>query len=263
MIRSALSKIRPVHAVMGLVFAVGLVVTGFKFLDAREVGAIMSRLRLWTVPILLGLPLGFLWLKSLRFVDLFQITGRPVVEPSARWLARLSYISAQLATLLPGGYVARVGLMESSLKMGTRAVLPTLVEKILDLTLLGLLGLMTCLLFPETEQYAAIFLALVSVTALLGASETVRHRLQKSVTWVVSKVAHKTLVRAAFNGRFPHRRLAAKFVLQTLGVLAIELTTLWMSFYALGVPAPLLVVVLGYAVADLIGRVAPLPGGLD
>jgi uncharacterized protein (TIRG00374 family) len=246
---------------MGAVFLLGVLITGVKFLDAREMATIFARLRLWTLPALLILPMCFLWLKAVRFADLFQITGPPISQPKERHLTRLSYISAQLATLLPGGYVARIGLMQASLGLGARAVLPTLVEKLVDLALLGVVGLLTCLLFPDTGHYAGIFVALILVTLLFVVSSAVREKVSRILTLLARRIARKSLVRDALSGRFPERKVALKLALQTLGVLSIEVLILWASFFALGLQAPLMVIVLGYTVSDLIGRVAPTPGG--
>ena len=155
------TKTRPVHLVMIALFTLGLVITGFRFLDAKEVGLVFSQLKLWSIVPLLTLPVAFLWLKAERYADLFDLTPEPAHEPETRRLTMLSYASAQLATLLPGGYVARIALMEASLKRGAAAVLPTLMEKIVDLALLVLVGLYACYFFPETERYAAIPLILL------------------------------------------------------------------------------------------------------
>ena len=261
MFRSILAKVRPVHVVMAAVFGLGLVVSGFKFLDAREVGLILKRLNWCAIPLLMVLPMSFLWLKAERFANFFEISGSPPTAGRERRLTVVSYVSAQLATLLPGGYVARVGLMEASLKRGARAVLPTLLEKVADLSLLAVVGLFACYQYPQTRPYAGTLLTIIAVVVVLAASRNVRERLRSLVAVLVSRFVKEETVRAALSGKKPSRPLALKLSLQTVGVLLIELTILWSSFAALGVQVHPLVMILAYAVADLVGRVAPTPGG--
>ncbi len=256
-----LAKPRPVHIVMALIFVTGMLVSGFKFLDAREVTTIMARLNWWMAPPLLLLPLAFLLLKSERFTNFFEISQAPVSDPAVRWITRVSYISAQTATLLPGGYVARVGLMEASLKRGVKAVLPTLLEKICDLGLLLLVGLYASYHFPETSQYATITIGLL-LALLIGAfAPVVRTHLKNLLASSVSRFGGEKLVRAALSGKPPRLALAILLAVQTVSVLLIELTILWGSFASLGISASPEVVLMGYALADVIGRIAPTPGG--
>ena len=256
-----LAKPRPVHIVMALVFISGMLVSGFKFLDAREVTTIMARLNWWMVPPLLLLPLAFLLLKSERFTNLFNISGAPVSDPAVRRTTRISYISAQTATLLPGGYVARVGLMEASLKRGVKAVLPTLLEKILDLGLLLLVGLYACYHFPETSDFATLTVGAMLVLLIGAFAPVVRTKLKNLLALAVSRFGGEKLVRAALSGTPPTGSLATLLAVQTVGVLLIELTILWGSFTSLGISASPEVILLAYAVADVIGRIAPTPGG--
>lgn len=261
MIRTVLSKARPVHLVMASAFLVGFLVSGYKFLDAREVTLILARLNwLMAIPLLL-LPAAYLALKSVRFVDLFELTDQPAVEPEVRRLTAVSYASAQLATLLPGGYVARIGLMESALKRGAKAVIPTLAEKVLDIALLLLVGLYACCYFPRLEYLAGGLSVFLVVFVLLASSRTVRSGLKESTISLVSRFGGERLIRKALESRVPSAGALAKLALQTVAVLLSEIAILWASFAVLDLTATPLVLILSYAIADILGRVAPTPGG--
>ena len=246
---------------MACVFLVGMAVYGFKFLDAREVALILARFKPVALPLLVIFPAAFLWLKATRYATLFSVSGDPIEDTLAKRLTKTSYAAAQLATLLPGGYVARIGLMERSLKWGARAVIPTLLEKGLDLGLLGLVGLLTCWLYPETRVWGGLFLGLLVVSVSVFASRTIRNKCREVLTSLATRLAKKSLVTEALRGRRPSRRTMTVIALQTVAVLSLELLILWFSFAALGLYPTLVVVVMGYAVADIVGRVAPTPGG--
>lgn len=261
MLKSVFAKIRPVHLIMALVFAIGLLVTGTKFLDAKEIGLILDRLEWWAVAPLLMLPIAYLWLKSARFADMFALSG-PSLEPRQKRRTVMScYASAQMATLLPGGYVARIGLVQSALGKGTQAVMPTLLEKLIDITLLLIAGLYACCLHPGMESLAAMLLTILVLLTLLCASSTIRAQIRDCVIFVVSKVGGRDLIEQALKLNKPRPGLAAKLGIQSLMVLLCELTILVGCFLALGLRADLVVVILAYAVADVLGRVAPTPGG--
>lgn len=255
------TKARPVHLAMIALFAVGLVVTGFRFLDAKEVGLVFSQLKLWSILPLLTLPVAFLWLKAERYADLFDLTPEPVHEPETRKLTMLSYASAQLATLLPGGYVARIALMEASLKRGAAAVLPTLIEKIADLSLLILVGLYACYFFPETQRYAALPLLVLGLGLVVCFWPGARHKVFSGARQLLEHFSKESLVRKIFDVRAPSRCALVRLALQSIGVLLIELAVLWGSFAALGLKVAPLVALMAYALSDFLGRIAPTPGG--
>jgi uncharacterized protein (TIRG00374 family) len=261
MLRSLLDKIRLVDIVMALVIVTGMVITGFKFLDAREIGLIFSRLSWWSLVPLLALPVGYLWLKAERYTDLFEVSQAPVTDPEVRRITMASYASAQAATLLPGGYVARIGLMEASLKRGAQAVLPTLLEKVLDLALLLAVGLVACYSFPETQGLAGGIIVTLTVLIAFAVSPGIRRKTRHLAIGLVSKFVKKSVVKAALSGRVPDNPMLIKLAFQTVLVLLSELTILWACFSALGLRADPVVLVLAYGVADVIGRIAPTPGG--
>lgn len=246
---------------MAGVFLLGVLITGYKFLDAKELGLIFDRLHWWTMIPLLALPISFLWLKAERFTDLFEISGAPVDDSKVRKITKASYVSAQLATLLPGGYVARIALMESSLQRGAKAVLPTLIEKVLDLALLFLVGFVASCLYPQTQVLAAASALCLSLLLFFAASKGLRTRVRLLMTRIGSKFVKASLVREALDARKPSLGLALSLSVQTVGVLLIELAILWGAFAALDLQVSPLILLLAYGVADLVGRIAPTPGG--
>lgn len=246
---------------MATVFIAGLVVASYKFLDAREVGTLLARLNRWTVPLLLVLPGIYLWLKSTRYADLFGFSGIRFNSADRR-LTEASYASAQMATLIPGGYVARIGLMESCLGLGTKAVIPTLLEKFFDITLLMVVGLYACSFIPGTGHLSAGLVAILALIALVCSSRTIRGALSEKTIRLLSKVGAERVVRAALEGQNPGFRVSLKIVLFTIAVLLSELAISWASFAALDLWVSPVALVMAYAVADVVGRVAPTPGGV-
>lgn len=246
---------------MAAVFMLGLVVAGYKFLDAKEVATILARLELWTVPFLFALPVIYLWLKSTRYADLFGFSGI-TFNSADRRMTEVSYASAQMATLIPGGYVARIGLMESSLGLGTKAVIPTLLEKFFDITLLMVVGLYACSYIPGTGHLAGGLVGVLALIAFVSSSKTVRGALGEKVIRLLSKLGAERLVRAALEGENPGRAVGLKIVAQTVAVLVSEIAILWIAFQALDLTVSPVALVLAYAVADVVGRIAPTPGGV-
>jgi uncharacterized protein (TIRG00374 family) len=247
---------------MAVVFMVGLILTWNRFLDAEELSTVFRQLRISSLPLLFALPLAYLWLKSLRYVELFRFSGPPIVSATLRRKIRLSYISAQLATLLPGGYVARIGLVEASAKKGARAVLPTLLEKGIDLALLALLGLATGSVFPQTQSGAAVIGIILALVFVASASLRVRAWMKDTLSRLVSKLTKKKSVQNALTLRHQSRSVLALLVIQTSLVIIVELGLLWGSFAALGVSVNPVLLALAYSTADLLGRLAPTPGGV-
>lgn len=102
---------------MGILFFLTVLLIAHRFLDHKEIGLIWERLAPGFIPILVGLPAVYMWLKSGRYVNLFAVSGPPLEGARERDLTRLSYLSAQMVTLLPGGYVARVHVGSRSPKL--------------------------------------------------------------------------------------------------------------------------------------------------
>lgn len=261
MFRTVLTKVRPVHAVMMTVFLTGLVVAGYKFLDAQEIATLLLRLNGWSVPLLLALPAVYLWLKSMRYADLFGFSGVSFNSRDRR-LTEVSYASAQMATLIPGGYVARIGLMESCFGLGAKAVIPTLLEKFFDITLLMVVGLYACSFIPGTAHLSGGLVAILALIAVVCTSRTLRGALSEKTIRLLSKVGAERIVRTALEGENPGFRVSLKIVLFTVAVLVSELAISWASFAALDLWVSPVALVMAYAVADVVGRIAPTPGGV-
>lgn len=262
MFRTIWAKIRPVHIIMAAVFIVGMVVSGYKFLDAQQIGLLLVRMKGWMLLPLFLLPIAYLWLKATRFADLFGYSGVKFEDPEDRRLTKVSYASAQMATLLPGGYVARIGLMESSLGLGAKAVIPTLAEKFFDITLLMVVGLYACSSIPGTDKFAGSLLLILVLIALIATSSTIRRAMGDKVTSLLTKVGAGKFVKAALEGQNPGPWINLKIAVMTVLVLLVELAILWASFFALGLEVSPVALVLAYAVADVVGRIAPTPGGV-
>lgn len=262
MIRTIWAKVRPVHIVMAAVFIVGMVLSGYKFLDAQEVGLVLLRLKRWMLPVLLLLPIAYLWLKASRYAQLFGYSGVVFEDADDSRMTKVSYASAQMATLLPGGYVARIGLMESSLGLGAKAVIPTLAEKFFDITLLMLVGLFACSSIPGTEHFAGSLTAVLAIIVLISTSRTMRSLLSEKVLGLLQRLGASKVVRAALEGQNPGPVVNLKIAAMTVLVLCSELGILWASFFALDLDVSPVALVLAYAVADVVGRIAPTPGGV-
>ncbi|MCA9778546.1 MAG: flippase-like domain-containing protein [Candidatus Eremiobacteraeota bacterium] len=254
-------RIPPGHLLMGICFLTGLGMAGRKFLDARELKLVFDQLNFWFIPVLLALPLGYLRLKSIRYADLFCLSGPPL-EKDDRRATSVSYMAAQMVTLLPGGYVARIGLVEASSGLGTRAVLPTLLEKGIDLFVLLSLGLGTSYLFPQTRHYSAMLGLIIAAVLAAATSSRFRGTLKHLLQRLASKFGKEETARKALAGRNPGSRQLLGLALKTGGVISLELSALWLSFRALGLEANPLLLIMAYCTADLIGRIAPTPGGV-
>ena len=245
---------------MGILFLAGLWMAGRKFLDARELKLVFAQLNYGYVPLLLALPLLYLGLKSLRYADLFCVSG-PSLRQEERKSTIVSYLAAQMVTLLPGGYVARIGLVEASAGLGTRAVLPTLLEKGIDLFALLLLGLGTSYLFPETRHYSAMLGVIIAAVLAAATSSRFRSSLKQSLLWLADRFGKQDLARQALTGKRPGWEQISELICKTAAVITLELFALWLAFHALGLEANPLLLVMAYCTADLIGRLAPTPGG--
>ena len=195
-------RIPPGHLLMGICFLTGLWLAGRKFLDARELKLVFDQLNFWYVPLLLGLPLCYLCLKSIRYADLFCLSGPPLGKED-RKATSVSYMAAQMVTLLPGGYVARIGLVEASSGLGARAVLPTLLEKGTDLFVLLSLGLGTSYLFPQTRHYSAMLGLIIAAVLAAAASSKFRGTLKHVLQRLASKFGKEETARRALAGRNP------------------------------------------------------------
>lgn len=245
---------------MGILFLAGLWMAGRKFLDARELKLVFAQLDYWYGPLLLALPLLYLGIKSLRYADLFCVSG-PTLRQSERKSTIVSYLAAQMVTLLPGGYVARIGLVEASAGLGTRAVLPTLLEKGIDLFALLLLGLGTSYLFPETRHYSAMLGVIIAAVLAAATSSRFRSSAKQSLLWLADRFGKQDLARQALTGTRPSWEQISELLFKTATVVSLELFALWLAFRALGLEANPLLLIMAYCTADLIGRLAPTPGG--
>ena len=254
------NKIPPGHLLMGILFLAGLWMAGRKFLDARELKLVFAQLNYWYGPLLLALPLLYLGLKSLRYADLFCVSG-PALRRNERKSTIVSYLAAQMVTLLPGGYVARIGLVEASAGLGTRAVLPTLLEKAIDLFALLLLGLGTSYLFPETRHYSAMLGVIIAAVLAATTSSRFRSTVKQSLLWLADRFGKQDLARQALTGQRPNWGQVWELVFKTAAVVTLELFALWLAFHALGLDANPLLLIMAYCTADLIGRLAPTPDG--
>ncbi len=214
MFRTVLTKVRPVHAVMMTVFLTGLVVAGYKFLDAQEIATLLLRLNGWSVPLLLALPAVYLWLKSMRYADHFGFSG------------------------------------------------VSLLEKYFDITLLMVVGLYACSFIPGTAHLSGGLVAILALIAVVCTSRTLRGALSEKTIRLLSKVGAKRIVRTALEGENPGFRVSLKIVLFTVAVLVSELAISWASFAALDLWVSPVALVMAYAVADVVGRIAPTPGGV-
>lgn len=248
---------RKVDLFMAFAFLLGGAIAASRLLDASELARVASAFRLWGVLPLLLLPVLFLLLKARRFYDLFKLKGGAPRRPTI-----ISYLSAQLATMLPGGFSARILLMQESAGRGKEAIVPTFLDKFLDLILLGLVALWASWQYPQVWPLTVLFC--LGLVALAGWCRTqdFKDRSRAVVETLAWRLGWKVDLAGAFGCSRPSASLATLVALQTLAVLGVEIAMLWVSFRALGLAPEPAVLVLAYTASDLLGRIAPTPGGV-
>ena len=78
----------------------------------------------------------------------------------------------------------------------------------------------------------------------------------------MGKLCRKKLVQEALSFHRPTGPILVALSVQTAAVLCLEFLLLWVSFAALGLQVNPLLLVIAYCASDIIGRLAPTPGGV-
>lgn len=243
--------------ILHVVVILGVVLAGVRYLDSEVVLDSLGSFTLPLVILVLSIPALQLALKSWRFV----VFLRPLVRLRSSVIFR-AYAAGQPATLLPGGIVARIGLMkEVEVPVGTSSA-AVLFSSLFDQVVFVLALMLAALLFPAARAAAMIVLGLVAVITLLLVLEPVRQWLARGARWLVT--------RFGFEAGWEHfaqavRELSPSIIgaalLLSLAAFAGDLFLLDVSLRGVGYTLPYAQLFVAYLLPTMLGRLSALPAG--
>lgn len=247
-----------VSRLLSAVTLMGLVVAGFKYLDA---GAMLHAWKQFTwhfLAIFLLLPIAYLYAKARRFSVL---VAHLEVESDAA--VRIGYAASQAASLLPGGVAFRSATMSELGIPMEKTVGPVLLNSALDQFVLLVVGLGAAWWYPQLRfsSFALTVLLILLVTVL--AYSPSRAQVKRTLMWLAAKAEGEKRMKNFFESlrlALQKRTLGAGLAWSVLAN-AISLITLVLVVWALKLPVNPGPLTAAFVVPNLLGRLSPLPAG--
>ena len=244
--------------ILHVVVILGVVLAGVRYLDSEVVLDSLGSFTLPLVILVLGIPALQLALKSWRFV----VFLRPLVRLRSSVIFR-AYAAGQPATLLPGGIVARIGLMkEVEVPVGTSSA-AVLFSSLFDQVVFVLALMLAALLFPAARAAAIIVLGLVAAITLLLLLEPVRQLLARGARWLVTRFGFEAgweHFAQAVREELSPSIIGVAFLL-SLAAFVGDLFLLDVSLRGVGYTLPYTQLFVAYLLPTMLGRLSALPAG--
>ena len=253
-------KGRYLHYGLSVIFLIGLVVAGYKYLSLKLMLAAWRKFSWTALGVLLVLPAIYLLLKGWRFDMLL----RTVLEGDvSRTTVMKGYAASQSASLLPGGFAVRAAVMSQAGVPMEHAVGPVLANAGMDQFVLLVLGVFLAYWYTQARTAAVALTVILAV--LIGLLIYGRTR-----GWLGA-----LLLRLA--ERFDKKEKMEEFQAACWSLVDARLffSTFALSFAADAVSYGILCVVVGslgmkvefwplaaaFVIPTLLGRLSPLPAG--
>jgi uncharacterized protein (TIRG00374 family) len=245
--------------ILNILIVAGLLLAGYRYLNAEEVGAALQSFDYSYLVWLLAFSALYIYLKAYRFVILMK----PVSKLPAKVVLN-GYLAGTAATLLPGGVTVRAALMKQAGVPVSKSSVPVLFSSLLDQFVLITGAIAAGLFYPQVRQAALIVLAGAGAAAILLAIPGVRRLASR----LLDRLAHRfRFMEHWLNFQHSLREVfTLRTMLVTLGItflgLLVNVVILHLTLQAFDQTVSLAVLFLAFIVPSFLGRNIGTPGGV-
>lgn len=243
-----------------LAILVGVIVAALRYLNGQDVLNALRDFNYRLAPFILLLATAYLLIKAWRFVLLIA----PFDDGVPRLVTFKAYVAGQAATLLPGGVAARAGLLKQVDVPLAKSSVPVVFSSGIDQVVFIVGSLIAALWFEAARTPAVVLLGLIAVALVIALIPALRRRFAGAVDWAATRVNAKEewqefieAVPQIFTWRIMLPASALTLVAFTTKVVALDLS---MRGVGLNLAYPTLL--LGFILPTMLGRMAPVPGGV-
>lgn len=238
----------------------GVIYAALKYLNGAELFNALQTINYGYIPLILLLSTSSLLLKAWRFVVLMK----PFADGVPGLVTLKAYVAGQAMTLLPGGIVARAGLMKQVNIPVSKSGVPIAFSSILDQSVFILGSLGAALWFKAARLPALILLGMMTAVTLIALIPTTRQALARAADWLATRlrVADKWHTFLESVPRVMTWRLMGTSFLLTLLAFVGKILALDLSLRGLELNLGLPTVILGFILPTMLGRLLPVPGGV-
>ena len=243
-----------------LAILAGVAYAAVKYLNGEELLHALQSFHYGYAPFILLFSTSSLLLKAWRFVVLMK----PFATGVPGQVTLKAYIAGQAVTLLPGGIVARAGLMKQVNIPVAKSGVPIAFSSIFDQSLFILGSLGAALWFEAAQLPALILLGVITAVTLIALIPTTRQALARAADWLATRlrVADKWHTFLESVPRVLTWRLMGTSFLLTLLAFVGKILALDLSLRGLELNLGLPTVILGFILPTMLGRLLPIPGGV-
>ncbi|MCA9968822.1 MAG: flippase-like domain-containing protein [Anaerolineales bacterium] len=243
-----------------LAILIGVIWAAVKYLNGQEVLSALQAFNYRLAPFILLLSTGYMLLKAWRFVLLMA-----PFSDGVPWLVTYkAYIAGQAATLLPGGIAARAGLMKQVNVPVAQSSVPVLFSSGLDQVVFLISSLIAALWFEDARVPVLIVLGVVTAVVIILLLPPTRRPLARAADWLAGKVGAQETWRH-FLDALPDV-LTWQILLPSLALTVVayaaKLVALDLSLRGVGLELGYPTLFLGFVLPTMLGRIAPIPGGV-
>ena len=238
---------------------VGLAVAAVKYLDSDAMMAAFRKFDWRYAPLILGCTLAYMLVKGLRFAYQLRELGNV-----SRTVVLRGYMASQAATLIPGGFTVRAGILEQAGVPVEDSAASITMATVADFAVMIGVSLVSALWFEAARRPALIMLTVLVVAGLILSIEKARQLLSGGMQKLCTKVSCASLwqrftanMKEVVDGRTVLGTLGSAVAAFVLMVLALDIAVRGAGAQ-IGFPTLLL----AFALPTLLGWVSPVPGGV-
>lgn len=237
----------------------GVAVAGIKYLSGSGFLQAIEGFHWAYLPFLLLLSTAYLLVKAWRFS--YQLNQ---TEEADDLTVMRGYVAAQSGTLVPGGIVARVGIL-SQANVGVEAASAALLLfSLSDQVILISSSIVAALWFENARQPVLILMSVLVFISILLGIENIRSTLGDGVEKLLDRFnlleRWARFVDCLKESVTP--RVIIISLLATIVAFALLVETLHLCALGLSIQMPYLTLVLAVVLPSLLGRISALPGGV-
>jgi len=237
----------------------GLIVAGVKYVDGEQFWRAIRQFDwAYIAPVLL-LTLVYFGIKAYRFLYFFR-----QLHHADGWMVLRAYVAGQACSVLPGGVAMRAGLLKEAGVPIAASTPPIVLSSLCDCTLLIVSALIAALWFEAARKPLLLLLSgLIVVSALLGIQAT-----RMWILAIVERLMGKFNLLEHWQGFLASSREVTRLpiLLNALGMTAVTVAlmvyVLELCLHATGAHAPVLTLLLAFALPSVMGRMSALPAGV-
>ncbi len=245
--------------ILQAVILIGLIWAGVKYLSGEIILETLANFNPYLLVGMLFLSLLHFYIKGLRFV----VLANPHTNiPSYRILR--AFFSGQPATLLPGGVLARAGLMSQIGIPVATSLAVILIFGLMDQVVLLSGSLIASFWVPEARNAAVTIGIVLVVLAVILIPQKSRHftlGLLKRLLHRFGWEKHIDHFGTAFTKTATTKTLLHAMAL-TLVYFALKIFILDLALLGLGIHVGIASLILGYILPHLLGRTSIIPAGV-